>query len=299
MKIFGLCMVKNEADVIAQSLSAATSWCDAIYVWDNGSTDDTWDVVVALSRTHPAVVPDRRDDAPFREALRRELYVDHLAEAAEGDWWCVLDADEFYIDDPRSFLADVPTHFDEVWAASFEYYFTERDVARYESDPAAYADDVPVERKLRFYLNNWSEPRFFRLTKRLRWEVGAWPANLGPAYPRRIRLKHFQYRSPSQIQRRLETRAEPILRGHFPHEGLPRWESAMLEAGQTDFTLSNPNHAAAHWTQRVVDSSKLIEDTADGDYVVIEEALPRIPPARAGWVRWLRRQARPLKRLLR
>ena len=292
-------MVKNEADVIVQSLSAAAEWCDAIYVWDNGSTDGTWESVVALSRTAPSIVPDRRDDAPFREALRRELFVDHRVEATYDDWWCVLDADEFYIDDPRTFLADVPGKYDEVWAASFEYYFTDQDVARYEADPAAFADHVPVEQKLRFYLNNWSEPRFFRLSKRLVWNVGAWPQDLGPAYPRRIRLKHFQYRSPKQIQRRLETRAEPIQRGHFPHEGLPRWNAAMLDAGNTDFTVSSPDHAALRWTDRVLDSSKLIEDTPDGDYVVVEEALPRIPPARPAWLRWLRRRARPLKRLLR
>lgn len=298
MKIRGLCIVKNEADVIAQSLSAAAEWCAAVHVWDNGSTDGTWETVLALSRTLPSVVPDRQDLRPFDEALRGELFADHRAEAAEGDWWCVLDADEFYIDDPRSFLTSVPPKFDEVWAASFEYYFTDKDVARFEEDPSAYADDVPVERKLRFYVNNWSEPRFFRLSKRLLWEKGAWPQNLGPAYPRRIRLKHFQYRSPQQIEKRLETRAEPVGRGHFPHEGLPQWKTAMLDAGNADYRASAPVHAAQRWTDRVLDSAALIEDTPGADYVVVEEALPRIPPARPAWIRWLRRRARPLKRLM-
>ena len=30
MKIHGLCLVKNEADVIAECLKAACSWCDHI-----------------------------------------------------------------------------------------------------------------------------------------------------------------------------------------------------------------------------------------------------------------------------
>ena len=283
--------------MIAQSLSAAAEWCDAVYVWDNGSDDDTWEIVQELAREQPRVVADRRDSKPYGAALRRELFVDHRSKADVGDWWCVLDADEFYIDDPRRFLADVPRAFDEVWAASFEYYFTEKDAARYERDPAAYADDVPVEQKLRYYLNNWSEPRFFRLTKRVKWDEGAWPQDLGPAYPGRIRLKHFQYRSPEQIERRLATRSDAIRRGHFPHEGLPGWRTAMLAAGEVDYRASSPEHVASEWRDRVMDSSLLIEDTPGADYVVVEDALPAIPPPRAPWVRWVRRRARPLKSL--
>ena len=299
VKIRGLCLVKNEADVIAQSLSAAAAWCDAVYVWDNGSSDDTWEIVQEVARAQPAVIPERRDSRAYSGALRRELFADHRSDGEVGDWWCLLDADELYIDDPRSFLADVPRAFDEVWAASFEYYFTEKDAARFDEDPSAYADDVPVEQKLRFYLNNWSEPRFFRLTKRLKWDEGAWPQDLGPAYPRRIRLKHFQYRSPQQIARRLATRAEPIERGHFPHEGLPHWRAAILDAGTADYRTSSPEHAALGWRDRILDSSTLIEDVPGADYLVVEDALPAIPPARAAWVRWIRRRARPLKPLLR
>jgi hypothetical protein len=40
----------------------------------------------------------------------------HLAcERLDGDWWCILDADEFYIDDPREFLEAVPKRFSSVW----------------------------------------------------------------------------------------------------------------------------------------------------------------------------------------
>jgi hypothetical protein len=298
MRIHGLCMVKNEADVIGESLMAAAAWCDAIYVWDNGSTDGTWDKVLELSASEPRIIPDRRDDRPFREALRRELFDAHRDDAADGDWWCVLDADEFYIDDPPTFLAAVPAKYDEVWAASFEYYFTDRDVARYAENPSLYGDDVPVETKLRFYLNNWSEPRFFRFAKRLVWRRGAWPEGLGPASPRRIRLKHFQYRSPRQIERRLATRLEPMSRGHFPHEGLPAWKAAVATVGHADFSASSPENTGRSWEERVVDSSVLIEDRGDGAYVIDEAALPPIPSARPAWVRWLRRRARPLKRLL-
>ena len=49
MRVHGMTLVKNEADVIRQSLVAATAWADAIYVYDNGSDDDTWAIVQELA----------------------------------------------------------------------------------------------------------------------------------------------------------------------------------------------------------------------------------------------------------
>lgn len=296
VKIFGLCLVKDESDVIAQTLTAAAAWSDAIYVFDNGSTDGTWDTVLELAKTRPQVVPDRQDSTPYSPNLRRTIFDGHRHEAEEGDWFCSLDADEFYIDDPRVFLADVPSRFDEVWAASFEFYFTEKDAERYESDPTLYGDDVPVERKLRYYVNNWSEPRFFRYRRGLVWRSGAWPERLGPAYPVRIRLKHFQYRSPQQIQKRLSTRLEAMGRGRFLHEMLPHWTEAVASFRATDFSASDLQHVPRTWRDRIVDSALLIEDVPGGDYVVDESALPPIPRARPAWLAWLGRKAEPLRR---
>lgn len=49
MKIHSICLVKNESDIIAQTLKAAVNWSDFIYVYDNGSTDGTWEKVISLS----------------------------------------------------------------------------------------------------------------------------------------------------------------------------------------------------------------------------------------------------------
>jgi hypothetical protein len=281
-------------------LTAAVTWSDAIYVFDNGSADGTWTAVLELARTEPRVVPDRRDSTPYSPSLRRLLFDAHRKEAERGDWWCILDADEFYIDDPRVFLASVPSRFDEVWAASFEYYFTEKDVDRYEQDPTLYAADVPVESKLRYYLNNWSEPRFFKHGRNLVWREGAyWPEGLGPAYPLRIRLKHFQYRSPEQIQKRMSTRLEAMRGGRFLHEMLPDWKQAVSSFRSTDFGESDLRYVAQTWKDRVVDSSLLTEDRPDREYVVNESALPAIPRARPRWLTSVRRWARPIKRQVR
>src|SRR6478736_6686239 len=108
MRILGLCLVKNEADIIRTSLRESRKWCDRIFVFDNGSTDATWDLVQEAAQIDPGVVAFRQDSRPFDDALRAEIFNTFRSEACEGDWWCRLDADEFYIDDPREFLVGVP-----------------------------------------------------------------------------------------------------------------------------------------------------------------------------------------------
>ena len=294
MRIHGMSLVRNEADVIGQSLVAAAAWADSVYVYDNGSDDGTWEIVRDLAASYPQIVPFKQDAAPYRQSLRRELFERYRGEP--GDWWGIVDSDEFYIDDPRLFLPSVPARFGEIWSASFEHYFTDVDAARYEEDPAAYADDVPVGDKIRHYINNWSEPRFFRDTERVEWDEGGWPEGLGPAYRERIRLKHYQYRSPEQIQRRIDSRREALERGSFLHEMLPDWRQAILRPLDVDFAAADPAYAPTTWRDRIVEASLLTEDR--GDYVVDEAALPPIPPARPAWVKALRASARRAKRSL-
>jgi hypothetical protein len=59
-------------------------------------------------RSQPRVVPDRRDDRPIREALRERSSRRIALRLAMATGRCVLAADEFNIDDPRTFLAAVP-----------------------------------------------------------------------------------------------------------------------------------------------------------------------------------------------
>jgi hypothetical protein len=299
LTIHGLSLVKNEGDIIAQSLTAAATWADSIYVYDNGSVDGTWEIVQSLAATHPQIIPYKREAKPYTQALRKDLFEVYRERGGDGDWWCMLDADEFFIDDPRSFLAAIPEPFDEVWSASFEYYFTDLDAERYAQDPSAYADDVPVEQKCRYYLNNWSEPRFFRDSSRLKWFEGGWPDRLGPAARRRSRLKHLQYRSPQQIQKRIESRRDALERGSFLHEMFPDWQGTILDPLRVDFTLSDPKHAPQTWQDRLLDASLLREDLGDGLYVVDEDALPPIPRARGRAEQWLRARGRPVKRFVR
>lgn len=263
-RIFGISLVKNEADIIRHSLRAALEWCDYIFVYDNGSDDGTWQKVRRLACREPRIVPYKRAAVPFHDSLRAEVRAAFSCLASPGDWWCNLDADEFYIDNPRDFLARVPRRFDIVWSASFQYYFTEKDAARYKCDPAAFAR-TPVQERLRYYVNNWSEPRFLRHRPRSSRTITL------RSFPGRIRLKHFQYRSPEQIEKRLATRGPAIAAGIFLHEGRPDWSPRRHTS-----VVSKEIHTPRSWRERIADSRNLIFDPGDGPYVIDEPGLPLI-----------------------
>jgi glycosyltransferase involved in cell wall biosynthesis len=271
MKIHSICLVKNEADVIVQSLTAAAQWSDHIYVYDNGSTDGTWEKVHALSAKLSQIIPFKQDDRPFDDTLRREPFEYFRGQSDPGDWWCAsLDADEFYIDSPRLFLEAVPLPYDVVWFACFQYYFTDRDAALFERRPELYGDDVPVAEKCRYYSVNWSEPGFFRYSEALRW-TGRFPSPLKYAWPHRIRMKHYQYRSPAQIEMRLRTRRAAMARGIFLHEVQQNWSAAIAGA----FRPRREQRLPESWRERIVDSSTLTYDTGM-DYAMDESKLPPV-----------------------
>lgn len=283
MKIHGMCLAKNESDIITQTLKAAIQWCDYIYVYDNGSTDGTWEQVLELSRKHEQILPYKQEISPFRDNLRRNIFQDYRSNSSEEDWWCRLDADEIYIDDPRIFLSKIPQKYRVVVSASFGYYFTDKDLALYNQDPSLYADDVPIEERCRYYLNNWSEPRFFRYSRDIIWSEDdlGWPSFVWQSsiYPVKIWLKHYQYRSPQQIQKRLDTRYETIVaRGLFRHEAQAEWKEAVMNPSKYVFGEVDLQHTGKDWKERIMESSELNFDAHDRRYVVREDLMPNYEP---------------------
>ena len=283
MRIHGVMTAKNEADVIGNVLEAATRWCDFIYVYDNGSVDGTWDIVQDLARRHACILPVRRSDAPYTQLLRAEILGEFAERLRPGDWWCKLDADEIYIDRPRTFLERVPPEFDVIYGSSFQFYFTDRDLERWEREPEAYAASVPVEERLRWYRNNHSEPRFARLNRPENWRAGN-PTGRR-TFPIRIWLKHYQYRSPEQIQRRIEDRLEVARRGAgFRHEGMAGWGRSLGVAAAAP-------REGLDWRGRIVPAARLDFRADDDRWVSREAELRPLPlPAfredlRGGWAR--------------
>lgn len=220
MKIYAICLVKNEDDVIGQALTFATQYCDKVIVIDNGSTDRTWEIVKELAATHPRIVPFVQTWERYHDGLRWLAYDAFRAELADDDWWMVLDGDEFLAEDPRPIVrAALAEPADIIMAWQIQFYFTERD----HDDWTAGRDsrDQPIFSRRRYYQIDWQEPRLFRhrvggtpgtapISRKLGLPLGhgssGAPTRAGKMSRRRIFNRHYQYRDPAQIQKRLDTR---------------------------------------------------------------------------------------------
>jgi glycosyltransferase involved in cell wall biosynthesis len=277
MRIHCICLVRDEADILAHTLEAALPWAHAIYVLDNGSTDGSREILQEYARRSPRVKLLGPEPGPFRSAMWGEVATCFLDHARPGDWWCRLDADELYIDDPLEVLAGVDPRDDLVFSTSIHYYFTDLDLAEFERDPGPFLHGWRPE-LLRYYLANWSEPRFVRHHRWARWR-DEWPAGFWHMRPAgtRIRLRHFQYRSPPQIARRLQARITRTQHGRFAHEKTDRW----VPNGLREEDVLSPALPLTHpelWRTRVVRAAALRTD--DGSEPVIDAEL--LPPI---WIR--------------
>lgn len=229
-KIHSICIVKNEGDIIRAALEAASEWSDRVIVYDGQSDDNTWEIVCGMASEK--IIPWKQDGKVFQESLRAEVFNAFRGGSRPGDWWCHLDADEFYVQNPRQFLSRVPWPYHVVWGIAVEFYLTEKDV-----DPDyRLGSEVPAAdlSKLRYYSVNNSEPRFFRERQRLVWPADTgWPSNMGPVYPKRLLYKHYKYRSPEQTQIRLQTRQKSIAGGFrgWEHAGAADWREKVRPSG--------------------------------------------------------------------
>ncbi|MGD1094124.1 MAG: glycosyltransferase family 2 protein [Bryobacteraceae bacterium] len=246
-RIHCICLVKNEADIIQHCLSCAAKWADYVYVYDGDSTDGTWDLVLNMASRQ--IIPFRRDGKVFAEGLRAEVFANYRHLSADGDWWCQLNADEFYVDDPRTLLSEIAAPYHFVWGVPIEYYLTPRDVE--ELDFGVRMEHLLT--RIRHYRIFHSEPRFFRYRSRLDWnEADAWPSHVGLTYSKRILFKHYPFRSPQQIQMRLDVRRENRAKG------FPGWEHAK----------------ELDWKEKLVDPETTTYDDGVSGYSIDDQALP-------------------------
>ncbi len=161
MKIHCVVLTKNEADIIEYSLTEAAKWADHIYVYDNMSTDGTWEILQTMK--NPKIVAWKQHSKPFNEGLRADVYNEFRGLSAEGDWWLRLDADEFYYYDPKVELLKEQDRYAFVWGLEIKYVITPEDLESIDFNS-------PVEqrlRRMRHYTITHSEPRWFRHRKHL------------------------------------------------------------------------------------------------------------------------------------
>jgi len=242
-KIYSLLLVKNEADVIRESLLAAIQWSDKVIVMDNGSQDGTWEIVQELALQHPRIVAFMQYTGGFHIGLRAKAFRAFRHEMTCHDWWCVrLDADEFFSENPREFLAQVPKKYSTVKKLSTDYVLTKEDIQNHHfvgdfaKDRHYITHCLPEKRK---------ERRFMRHKACLLWlEKWRYPHPMGRTAHECIAVDHYQYRSPQQMEKRFRTRQQAKRDGcgSFLHENGTDW---------TDYLWSN---------QQLEQQTRLLQD---------------------------------------
>ncbi|HBT3107023.1 TPA: glycosyltransferase family 2 protein [Klebsiella pneumoniae] len=217
MNIIACMVVKNEEDIVEKTILSALHWATKIIIMDNGSTDSTLAIIKELTNKYDKVTLWGVYSGGFRDSIRAIVFNDYSYLCNNEAWWCRLDSDEIYIDDPRDFLSECPRKVDHVYSASFQYYYTKKMIDMEEKDESYIS--LPIEERLKYYLCDWSEIRFVRITPQTLWPLNfANPLFLNEPYQKRIRLKHYQYRSARQMRSRLLLRKPEENKKFFSHE---------------------------------------------------------------------------------
>ena len=233
-KLYGICQVKNEDDIIAQTLTYALRHCTKIFVIDNGSTDETWNIVQSLSEQYPQIVPLLRTYERYSEGQRALAYNKYHSELSDQDWWLILDADEFLAEDPQPVIQRaMRDKADIIRTWQIQFFYT-------DVDHQAWLDgkdsrNTPIFVRRRYYNINWSEDRLFRNDPARPWDIkinGGIRDGLTKFCRRRILNRHYQYRDPEQIQKRLALRF-----GHpsFLHVTNLDWQSVVICSRQLNY----------------------------------------------------------------
>lgn len=88
-KVVGIYLIKNEDVFIERSILNVLDFCDEIYVEDNHSTDDTFDIVTALVKQYPKIKLNRID-SPLDSHRNIDKYCNTKT------WVFGIDGDEVY-----------------------------------------------------------------------------------------------------------------------------------------------------------------------------------------------------------
>lgn len=265
MKIYGICVVKNEEDIIRECLEHASAFCAKIFVYDTGSNDKTWNIVKDLSRRN-IVVPFKKEYVSFKNGLRNALFNKYKSIVKPEDWWYILDADEFLEGDPHVFIKNKVRRYETVvWCKHISFYYTEKDYEKWKTNKEnLHSRNISVASRRRYYKCDTSEPRLFKHRQGIVWEEdNSVPSRIGVVAEKRIAIRHYKWRDPKQILTRMKTRKDVNvnIEKSWKDIDLNRFDSHIAASkdlffynGKKEYTINEktlPNHLEKPW-RRIV-----------------------------------------------
>jgi len=219
-------MVRDEEDVIATTVRNMIDQCDAVVVADNRSTDRTREILDELRLEHPdrLVVLDDPEPA-YMQSEKMTRLAGYARTELAAEWIVPFDADEWWYSPfgrIREVLDDVAEQWLIVPAPLFDH------VATGEDDPT----ELNPVRRLRWRRRD-ANP-FPKVACRFRSDLviaqgnhDAYYAGRGTRFDELLVVRHFPYRTPAQLVRKVRNGA-----------------AAYAAAGS-----SLPTSFGAHWRQ--------------------------------------------------
>lgn len=273
MRFHAILLIRDEEDIIEQCLRHTLTWCDAIYVYDTGSTDQTWDIVREFSGQDERIIPFQKQPTVFHNGLRAYVFDKYRERMENGDWVLRIDADELYHILPPTFVQTrVKKSETCVYNQSYDFRLTDQDVLDWE-EGRDQRQKLISERRRYYFPLIISEPRMFRYRQTIKWyPTDSFPRNAGYVARERIPICHYPHRDPEQLKRRcylrsMMTSAQDPGRQHWT---VRDWQDLIIDKNTENlcyWELNSPlpeyhfyNHVAKfpkRLLQRIVHASML------------------------------------------
>lgn len=182
--------VRDEADIIAETVVHMAAQVDLVIVMDHSSTDGTRDILSGMSGPLPLLVLDDTDPQ-FRQADAMNQLARLASENFNADWVIPFDADEFWD-------LDYDTDADVVQYRSFDH------VPVTGVDGMPWRRNVPSSRKVMF------RPARGRLLT-----MGNHAVSHGRVEPSEAIIHHLPNRSPEQFEKKVRRGVDTYRPGQY------------------------------------------------------------------------------------
>src|SRR5260370_27252652 len=140
-RLVGMSTVRNEGDVLREVMEYALRSHDCIYVVDWGSEDETPLILSELARRWPALRFLGTIEPAFAEQIRWQIWSRFRSDHSFRDWWSIVDADEFFHDDPREVIQRaVAEGADHIMVQHVEFYYKKLEYLRWLENHESLAD---------------------------------------------------------------------------------------------------------------------------------------------------------------
>ena len=208
--------VRDEGDVLAQTLANLLTWADAVYVFDCGSVDLSWEIVRHFAAKDKRVVPLTKASVFFSDKrVRGWLFHQARRWMREGDWFLRVDADEFHHVPPPEFVRTcLRDHETVVYHQYYDFRLTASEVTDWEEGRERLQDRArPIaERRRWFTVSQYTEPRLCRYRQSMQWPATvSFPFNAGYVAAVRLPIRHYPHRDPLQLETRCRLRARMMV----------------------------------------------------------------------------------------